>query len=378
MNKFVWRLLRRNISVAQVFTYFIALLCGITLVMLAVRFKHDASAWLNPDSNIPQEYFTISKTVDRSGFGDNSFTNKEIAKLCSQQWVDTVAPYLSGDFSVVLSMNLGMSISTSMFLESVPDCFLDTIPDNWGYTPGSSTVPLIIPRDYLTLYNYGFASTRSLPSLSESTLQRLPIILTVSGNGKSAQFQGQIAGFSSRINSVLAPEEFIQLANSEFGTSGTVQPTRLLVRSNADTDKVNSYLRENNLERSGEGVDTSLLSSVITLLTSLLIAIGTIIILLSFIIQLLSLYLLIEKNRSITARLIFIGYAPSSIKRYYLIFISVTNIITFIIASVLTPLLATLWQQAIPAQSFTIAPYLSGAAIILLLTLPVIPLLRRI
>lgn len=376
MNRLVWRLIRKNISSAQVAAYFIALLCGVTLVMLALQFNHDASAWLNPQSSAPQEFITVSKKVSRSGFGDNTFSPEEIARLRSESWTDSVAPYLSGDFSVLLSIDLGVPISTSMFLEGVPDFFLDTIPAQWQYTPGSNTVPLIIPRDYLTLYNYGFASTRSLPVLSESTISRLPLSLTISGNGKSRQFRAHIAGFTSRINSVIAPEEFIREMNAEFGNPAT-PPTRLIIKTFGDSERINGYLEANRLERSGEGVDTSLLISAVTLLTTLLITVGAIIIALSIIIQLLCLYLLVVKNRATTSRLILLGYSPASLRLYYLTFIIVSNLLTLAIASLLTPIASSLWQNIIPSSPFTPVPYLAGAAIVFILTLPVIPMLRR-
>ena len=377
MNRIVWRLLCRNMSVAQVATYFIALLSGVTLVMLAILFRHDASQWLNPDTATPKEFVTISKTVDRAGFTDNSFTPQEIARLQQEPWTDSVAPYTAGDFSVILSMNLGAEVSTSMFLEAVPDFFLDTIPDRWDYQPGSRTVPLIIPRDYLTLYNYGFAASRSLPVLSESALTHIPLTLTLSGNGKSHQYDARIVGFSSRINSVIAPVEFVEMANNLYSGKESAPPTRLIIRTHADSEQINRYLTANHLERSGEGVDTSLLSTAVTLLTTILIAIGGVIIILSIIIQLLCLYLLVEKNRATTSRLILLGYSPRTLRRYYLTFILLSNLLTFAVASLLTPLAATIWQNNIPSSPFTPLPYLAGAAIIVFLTLPVFPLLRR-
>lgn len=376
MNGLVWRLLRKNISKAQVATYFTTLLCGITLVMLAIQFHRDASRRLSPDVNTPHEYITLSKTVDRSGFSSNGFSQSEIEQLRREPWVDSVAPYLSGDFSVMLSMEIGMPFTTQMFLEAVPEEFLDTIPERWSYKPDARIVPLIIPRDYLTLYNYGFASSQSLPKLSENTLMRLPLTLELSGNGKSKTYSARITGFSSRINSVIAPEEFIRYATEEYG-EGDVEPTKLIVKTLTDNSSINRYLEENHLERSGEGIDTTLLQSAVTLLTTLLIAIGTVIIALSIIIQLLCLYLLVEKNRDTTRRLIMLGYSPASLRRYYLRFIMVSNLVSFVVAALITPLCARLWHRLLPSDGFTLLPCLAGLLIALLLTLPVIPLLRR-
>ena len=44
-------------------------------------------------------------------------------------------------------------MSTDMFFESVPDEFVDVKLDKWSFNPASDIVPIIIPRNYLNLYN---------------------------------------------------------------------------------------------------------------------------------------------------------------------------------------------------------------------------------
>ena len=60
----------------------------------------------------------------------------------------------------------GIHLSTEMFFEAVPDKFVDVSLDKWHFDENTHTIPIIIPRNYLNLYNFGFAQSRSLPKLS--------------------------------------------------------------------------------------------------------------------------------------------------------------------------------------------------------------------
>ena len=57
--------------------------------------------------------------------------------------------------------NVGLHMSTAMFFESVPDEYVDVNLDKWEFDEYERVVPIIIPRNYLNLYNFGFAQSRS-------------------------------------------------------------------------------------------------------------------------------------------------------------------------------------------------------------------------
>ena len=172
----MWRLLRRNISVWQTAGYALANFVGLAIVLCAVKFYCDVrSAAEGEDPYVTKDYLVISRSV--SGLGslgslmgaDNSFSPGAIADLESQPWVKRVGAFTSSDFSVGASLDMGgRGMSTALFLESVPEEFFDVKPDGWKFEPGAdTTVPIILNKDYLTLYNYGFAASAGLPKVSE-------------------------------------------------------------------------------------------------------------------------------------------------------------------------------------------------------------------
>ena len=68
---------------------------------------------------------------------------------------------------------------------------------------------IIIPRNYLNLYNFGFAQSRSLPQLSEGVMGMVNLDIRITGVGRTENFKGKIVGFSNRLNTILVPETFM-------------------------------------------------------------------------------------------------------------------------------------------------------------------------
>lgn len=102
--------------------------------------------------------------------------------------------------------NVGLHMSTAMFFESVPDEYVDVNLDKWEFDENERVVPIIIPRNYLNLYNFGFAQSRSLPQLSEGVMGMVNLDIRITGAGHTENFKGKIAGFSNRLNTILVPK----------------------------------------------------------------------------------------------------------------------------------------------------------------------------
>ena len=173
MKNLVKILLHKNVSASHIAGYALANLVGLAIVLTAIKFYSDANKILTgADSVVPSGYVVLSKHVKALGGGDLAFKEEEIADLQSQPWVKDLGKFKSSQFSVNAMVNVGgRSISTALFFEAIPDRFIDITPSTWHYTPGNSTVPIILPKDYLSLYNFGFASSQGLPTVSEEIIK---------------------------------------------------------------------------------------------------------------------------------------------------------------------------------------------------------------
>lgn len=355
----VWRLLRRNISVWQTAGYALANFVGLAIVLCAVKFYCDVrSAAEGEDPYVTKDYLVISRSV--SGLGslgslmgaDNSFSPGAIADLESQPWVKRVGAFTSSDFSVGASLDMGgRGMSTALFLESVPEEFFDVKPDGWKFEPGAdTTVPIILNKDYLTLYNYGFAASAGLPKVSEGMVGMVPIRLSVSGNGRQQWLKARVVGFSSRLNTIAVPQEFMDWANGEFGENGSKNPSRLIIETNSPgSPEIDSYLNANGYEVAGDKAGSGKAAYFLSVATAVVAGIGIVICVLAFGILMLSVWLLLQKNRDKLHNLMLQGYTPGTVGRYYCIITGSVNAAVLAGALAVMFVVARLWREPLAA-----------------------------
>lgn len=320
----IGRLLRRNLSRVQIAGFVLSNFIGLAIVISAIQFYADIRPiWESDDSFINRDYIIVNKKVSAShmmGMASTGFSGEDIASLEEQPWLRRVGEFTSADFEVRAYMQQGdRGMSTSMFLESIPDGFIDVDSRDWHYEPGDPEVPVIISKDYLTLYNFGFASSTGLPQLTEGMLSSIPLSLRLSGRdgAEDTRLPARIVGFSGRLNTILVPESFMTWGNERFGSSESRRPQRLILDVSSPGDvAIDRYLEAHDLERAGDGKGSQA-AYFLKVVSGLAIAVGALITLLSFFILLLSVALLMQKNRSKLHTLIMLGCDLREVGRPY-------------------------------------------------------------
>ena len=203
--------MRQHISVAQLAGFFLANLCGMVIVLLGIQFYKDVlPVFTQGDSFMKKDYVIVSKQVSTLGSlvgKGGTFSRADIADMESQPFAKRTGVFTPAQFQVSAGMGMaGMQLSTAMFFESVPDEFVDVRLEGWTYREGQTEIPIIIPRNYLNLYNFGFAQSRNLPQLSEGVMGMMTLDVRLSGRGRTERMKGRIVGFSNRLNTILVPQ----------------------------------------------------------------------------------------------------------------------------------------------------------------------------
>ena len=340
MNALLLRLLKRHISPAQLLGFVLANLIGLGILLLGLQFYRDALTALSAkDSLMRADYLIISKQVSSGLFGsrDNSFSAEEIADLEQQPFVAALGRFTPSKFQVSAGLGLGSALggglSTYMFLEAVPDSFLDLKPSDWHWEEGQQEVPLIIPRSYLGLYNSAFAQSQGLPLLSEATIGAIPLGLELRGGLEEQHYRGRIVGFSNRLNTLLVPEHFIQQMNRRLAPKLPASPTRLILELHNPSDPaIALYLREHSYESEGERLASSQSMYFLRLLSGVVLGVGLLISALSAYLLLLSIYLLLQKNSRQLENLLLLGYSQRQLILPYVLLTLVLNLLALLAA----------------------------------------------
>ena len=322
----VWKLMRRHISLGQLIGFFFANLCGMVIVLLSIQFYQDISpVFTEGDSFMKKDYIVVSKKVSTLGsfVGKSStFSAMEIDEIKEQPFTKEVGEFTPSAFKVSAGVGmeqLGINLSTAMFFESVPDSYVDVNLDDWHFELGQNVIPIIIPRNYLNLYNFGFAQSRSLPQISEGVINMVNLEIRINGGGRRDTYKGKIAGFSNRLNTILVPESFMVWANTHYGEGGIrKEPSRLIVEVNNPTDdRIAQFFRERGYDTEDDKLDAGKTTWFLKVVVGIVLSVGLLISVLSFYILMLSIYLLLQKNTTKLENLLLIGYGPKRVALPY-------------------------------------------------------------
>ena len=332
----IWRLLRKHISLFELAIFFIVNLIGMTVIIGGVQLYSDIKPVMSGESRlIGSDYLVITRPVERVGSGGKRFSGDDIAALRAQEFIEDVGAFTSSQYEVYGSIMFGgRKLSTMLFFESVPDDFIDILPKEWGYNDGNTMIPIILPRNYLNLYNFGFSSTQQLPQITEDVIKRVELGISLRGNGLIENYSGRVVGFSDRINTILVPEQFMTWANGRYGDGANEEATRLIIEVDNPADpELIAYIEGNGYEIENKPAESSKAMYILKVCVVIIVCIGVVFSLLSLIILTLSIYLLLQKNITKLENLVLIGYTPARVALPYNLLTLALNLSIWVISS---------------------------------------------
>ena len=347
----IWKLQKKTLLPLQIFGYGITLCIGLIIALITLTIYTDLKPILESESDVFNDNAVIvnKKISILSNINKDKiyFTEEELKDFEDQDFVKEIARFNKAtNFNIFLSLDM-FNLGSQLFFESIPDKYLDIDSDKWKWEEGSDFVPIMMPEDYLKLYNLTFSpQSKDLPLLSPKTISKVEFDVHLSGDNKRKTFRGSVVGFSSKINTILVPEDFLNWANKEFGNHEKNKASRILVEFHDPNDeRIIEFLNENNYEVNKEKMEKNKLIFFFKMAFVFVFVIALIIILLSITLILLSINLIFQKNKAVLINLYLLGYQIKQVSYYYKLLISIVTLFSIFISLMLTLMIRRMYSE---------------------------------
>ncbi len=347
------KLLMRTQHRSRLWAALVALCIGTTLLLLSVMIWWNFSELLygkNQNDTLGSTFLVIGKKVTQQNMGNVNatvFRPADIDSLKKAPQVQDVGVITSNRFPVYAVMGGKLPLATDLPIESVPDKFLDNMPADWQWQPGSRDLPIIISSQFLDIYNYVFAPSQGLPQLSEASVKSISLNLKVGEGDKAEMFSAHLVGFSDRIGSVLAPQAFIDYGNKVHGKPGANEaPSQLILKAKDPSDiQFGHYLQSHDYATNSQNLRWSKIRAIVEVVTSatgvlalLLMGIGTLVFILFI-------ELTIARAQQSLTLLLQIGYSPRYLSRFM-----IGRFLPMVLGTVVVSMVITIMGQTIASS----------------------------
>ncbi len=367
--RLLYQILWKDHSRVHLLGAFLGTLAGFVLLLAGIQFYMDIKSVLSENRDLlDPEYIVINKKVNIGntlGLTGGGFTEEEIAEIEAQPFADQVAAFNSNEFPVKAYTEGDQvpNFITDLFFEAIPDQYIDVKSEDWQWDPETGTIPVIIPQDYLNLYNFGFAPSQGLPQIPKGVLSMINFKIRLQGQGRGNydDYNGRIVGFSNRVSSILVPVDFLEWANEKYGYFEKNDPSQVIIVSKDPTDpSIIRFIEEKGYDTIREKLKSSRMNIILKLVISFLVLVAAIIIGLAFLVFLLSLQLMISRSSEKIRRLNKLGFHYREISRPYILLLILLMAGITGLSLLLTSVLAGQLHQRAEAWSLDISSSLHG------------------
>jgi hypothetical protein len=355
MKNLRWKLQLKTLLPLQIIGYCFTLLIGCSILILSVQIYVDIKPLLqkntdafNENATVISKQISVFKSMNKEKI---YFTKEEIETIKTQAFIKDVSYFKHATFKVnayTTRMEDMPPLYTDLFFESIPQTYLDVESEEWHWDELSDFIPIVVPENYLNLYNFGFAESQGLPVISQQTIAQMPFNIRINGNGKTKEFSSKIVGFSTKINSILVPENFLDWANKVYGRDENHKINRLLLTFKDPTDKrILHFFNEQNYQMNEDNLALSKMVYFFKAAMSFIFVIALLIVILSLAFVILSFNLIIQKNKELIVNLYSIGIATKRIGAFYQLVVIACTLLVLFFAFYLSSMVRSLYIQNI-------------------------------
>lgn len=354
------------------------------LLLLSIQMHTDFNQLLynQQNQNESVDFLVINKKITNDMMGQSEksvFTPQEIADIKKQPFTAAFGFITSNQYKVTAAAPGDLHFYTEMFFEAVPDTFIDVKSEDWKWQAGDNTIPIILPNDFLNLYNFGYALSQGLPQISQETIKALPMKITISKGLLTQEFTGRIVGFSDRITSFLVPGSFMEWANGKFGNGVEAAPSRVIIKTKDPSNPVLvKYLEDKGYSTNQDKLKYSKTKVIVQTIVSVIGFFGLILLLFALLVFSMFIQVVIASCKREIQLLVTLGTAPRQLQRYlmrqFVPLYIFTAIISLLLITVLQWKAAGVLAGANMFVSSWISPGTAGAALLVIVLVYIVNL----
>ena len=306
----------------------IGFILGLSIVLTTSDLYLKVNRILEP-SKSGSTYLMINKKVGFTNlFGSSGLSQKQINTIQKHPSVQSISTVTSNQFKTWLEIKIGgQGLVTDFFFESFPDEFIDNKPVNFKWRDGDDIIPVIVPKDFLNLYNFGYAISQGYPQVSPAMAKLIIGKVTIGRRHNSEAFKIKIVALSDRIPTVIVPESFMKYANTQYSNhKNEIEKGRLVVKVDGTKSKgLDKLISDLGMETKQDPINIKKIKIILKAVTILLLIIGSAFMLLSIINIILIYSLIVSESKNEMKILIELGYTPKMIysffsQRFYFMF----------------------------------------------------------
>lgn len=340
---------------------------GVLLLLCSIQLFININSLLKEKNSRKEgaDFISVTKTITNDNMGkDNRFTEADLKEIKSQPFIADAAPLIANQFRVKASAGSIIPFSTDLFLESLDEKFLDTVPPSFTWQQGQADVPIIFSSDFMEMYNV-FAPSQDLPQLSDKTMSSVNIILECYTPTGVQNFRARIVALSDRINSVLVPNNFMIWANKNFGGVTEVHPSRIYIKTvDANNPQLLSFLESKEYRVNKDKTKFGRVKQILQGIVSGLAGFGVLVIMLAMLLFSFYLQLMIAKSKDNLGLLLLLGYSPDWLSKTVAKKWIPVYVIIILSALLMTGLLQFCFQQFLMYGREELSPFINWTVIV--------------
>lgn len=251
------------------------------LVLSCLQLYENANRLFGSKSSDSNYWLTFSKKITPDNIGRKEllgFNENDISKIKTWSEVKAIYPFSANEFKASANGGDFIPFYTDLYFEGLDLKAIDSDLTDEEFQVKGDEIPIIISREYLNLYNYGFALNQGLPQISEDFAKKIEVNINITVNKQNKTYKGKMVGLSDRVHSVLIPKKFLDSLNMAEKPELATQPkiyNRVLVQVKDSGDEgLVSKMKENGYESNQESLRSAKIKSKLFLVLKIIAVLG--------------------------------------------------------------------------------------------------------